>query len=193
MAVGSQLITTVQNTLHGATRRRTAPQSLHSPQVLILGSACLFTSVNRVWFRSQVSLRPFPAHLSSTKDGCHGDCSRFSGSQRQSMIPNTSFTPFFPPFSFCNASVTGGESRGSHFCASAGAWKMSQTQQSTSHLCWFTKLDTQAELIITGRLFSSFLKLRAALLNHRSPGPFSSRNNKLLSLLLLSRPFGSIC
>lgn len=70
---------------------------------------------------------------------------------------------------------------------------MSQTQKSTSHLCWFTKLDTQAELIITGRLFSSFLKLLAALLNHRSPGPFSSRNNKLLSLLLLPCPFGSIC
>lgn len=35
-------------------------------------------------------LHPFPAHLSSTKGSCHGDCTRFGGSR--SVIPNKSFT-----------------------------------------------------------------------------------------------------
>lgn len=95
VAVWSQLIATVQNTLHGAARGL-------SRNVLMAGwfwapAACSHAStMSTVCLRSQVSLRPLPAHLSSAEDGCHGDCSQFAGSQRQSVIPNTPFTPFFP-------------------------------------------------------------------------------------------------
>lgn len=153
-------------------------------------------SQSAVWVCSP--LHPFPAHLLSTKGSCHGDCTRFGRSQ--SVIPNKSFTHSgsFPFLLHTQRTLQWKEfsekDRVSPFCTSAGAWTPSQTQQRTSHLCWFTKVLTHTELIIADPRFSIFLKPAApalvflpwatiALLNQ---GPFNSCNNKLLLLLLLS-------